>query len=419
MSSFRFIHCSDLHIDSPFKGVQSLQPDLARKLRASTQQAFKKIVQLAIREQVDAVLIAGDIYDSADKSLRAQMKFRDALNELCKANIPAFMVHGNHDPLDSWSSSLAWPENVTVFSGDTVECFPVEKNGLVLARVYGISYPVRNVQENLALRFERKHKEGFAVGLLHANVGGNKNHDAYAPCSKDDLITSGMDYWALGHIHAHEILNPAQPAIVYSGNTQARHFNEAEAKGCCLVTLKEQGVPEIQFRATDAVRFRSESVNLTSAMTMDEVLHSLKEKIEGLSLESEGRDLVLRLTLIGRTEMHQELRRTGAVEDLMKEIQEDYGNRTPWVWVELALETRGTYDIDELRQGQDFIADLIGLYDNIENGKREVDLDDVLKSLYGNSSVRKYLDEISELDFKDLLEQAKTITLDRLVEPNS
>ena len=76
MLSFRFIHCSDLPIDSPFKGIGSVHPQLAERLRDSTFQAFQNVVELAMREKVDAVVIAGDIYDGADKSLQAQVKFR-------------------------------------------------------------------------------------------------------------------------------------------------------------------------------------------------------------------------------------------------------------------------------------------------------------------------------------------------------
>ena len=125
MTSFRFLHCSDLHIDSPFKGLSSVQPSLAEKLRNSTYQAFKNIVKRALQEEVEAVLIAGDIYDGSDRSLQAQLKFRRELQKLSAAGIDTFIVHGNHDPLDGWSASLDWPEQVYVFSGTQVECRPV------------------------------------------------------------------------------------------------------------------------------------------------------------------------------------------------------------------------------------------------------------------------------------------------------
>ena len=138
MTAFRFLHCSDLHIDSPFKGLSSLQPSLAEILRQSTYQAFQNIVELALQEEVEAVLIAGDIYDGSDKSLEAQLKFRSGLQKLSDAGIDTFIVHGNHDPLDSWSASLDWPERVHVFSGSQTECHPVTKNGEVKAYIYGI-----------------------------------------------------------------------------------------------------------------------------------------------------------------------------------------------------------------------------------------------------------------------------------------
>ena len=169
MSSFRFIHCSDLHIDSPFKGLVFEKPELAKILRASTAQAFQNIVQLAIKEKVDAVVIAGDIYDSKDKSLQAQFKFLKGLTELSDAGIPSFLAHGNHDPLDSRFATLKWPDLVTVFSGDGVECHNLQRDGEILARIQGISYPTRDVRENLALQFEPHSGAGFGIGVLHAN----------------------------------------------------------------------------------------------------------------------------------------------------------------------------------------------------------------------------------------------------------
>ena len=151
--TFKFIHCSDLHIDSPFKGFSFVENSLVEALRKSTYQAFQNIVELALKEKVEAVLIAGDIYDGAEKSLEAQLKFRHGLQKLSDKGIDTFIVHGNHDPLDSWSASLEWPERVHVFSGTEVECLPVERNGVVKAHVHGISYPKRDVMENLAQKF--------------------------------------------------------------------------------------------------------------------------------------------------------------------------------------------------------------------------------------------------------------------------
>ena len=232
MSDFRFIHCSDLHLDAPFSGLATSRPSLRKTLREATFQSFNNIVNLALKEKVDALIIAGDVYDSADKSLRAQLNFRNGLKRLADAGIPSFVAHGNHDPLNAWAASLEWPKTVTLFPGKRIEAVPVKRDGQTLATIFGTSYSQRNVSENLALKFSRNNYQGFAVGVLHTNVGENPNHANYAPCKMDDLIRSGMDYWALGHIHSRQILRDTAPGIVYCGNSQARSFKEEGPKGC-------------------------------------------------------------------------------------------------------------------------------------------------------------------------------------------
>ena len=93
----KFIHCADLHIDTPFKGISEMDPELQKVLYQSTFQSFNNIVNLAIEEKVDSVVIAGDIYDSEHASLQAQMSFRDNLNRLDEAGIRAFIAYGNHE----------------------------------------------------------------------------------------------------------------------------------------------------------------------------------------------------------------------------------------------------------------------------------------------------------------------------------
>ena len=203
MEAVRLIHCADLHIDSPFKGVAEVHPALRDVLYQSTYRSFNNIIDLAIREKVDCVLIVGDIFDSANKSLHAQIRFRNGLKRISDAGIPSFVVYGNHDALDSWSASLEWPDQVTILGGERVERHPLTKEGRTIANIYGISFPTRDIYDNLSLGFENQDHKVPAIGLLHTNVGKNTGHKQYAPASIKDLSSRGMDYWALGHIHNH------------------------------------------------------------------------------------------------------------------------------------------------------------------------------------------------------------------------
>lgn len=419
MSSFRFLHCADLHIDSPFKGLSSVQPELAEKLRNSTHLAFQNVVKLALLEKVDAVLIAGDIYDGADKSLLAQLKFRRELQMLSDAGIDSFIVHGNHDPLEGWSSSLEWPDRVRVFSGSQVERHPVIKKGKVQAQVYGISYPRREVRENLALQFARDPGPGFAIGLLHTNVGHQAGHDDYAPCSIEDLAAAHMDYWALGHIHRFQVLRKSDPAVVYPGNIQARHMKETGEKGCCLVTLHKNAAPEIRFVATDVVRYVSDEVDLSGRISMEDVIRAVKSKCERLADQAGKRDALIRLSLRGRTEAHTELNKGGALEDLQEEIRFYFTGREPAVWVDLALNTAGIYDVNSLKQGKDFIADVLSLYGEADKPAEKRELRKALAPLFETWQGSKYLEEFSDEELRDILVRAQSLSLDRLLERSS
>ena len=413
--TFKFIHCSDLHIDSPFKGFSSVENSLVEALRKSTYQAFQNIVELALKEKVEAVLIAGDIYDGAEKSLEAQLKFRHGLQKLSDKGIDTFIVHGNHDPLDGWSNSLEWPERVHIFSGAQMECLPVEMNGVVKAHVYGISYPKRDVTENLAKKFSRGNGEGFAIGLLHSNVGSQSGHDNYAPCSMDDLIAAKMDYWALGHIHRFRVLRESNPAVVYSGNSQARHMRESGEKGCCLITLNENADPLIQFIPVDAVRYIQGEVDLSGTITLEEVIHAVRSKCEYFSDQTKQRDVFIDLSLKGRTQVHSELQRGDALQGLQGEIRTYFQGRTPSIWLNLKLDTAGIYDVESLREGKDFVADLVNLFDIEGKAESFEDLKEVLKPAFETWQGKKYLHDLSDEEMKDFLVQAKSLCLDKLL----
>ncbi len=414
MAAFRFIHCSDLHIDSPFKGLASQVPSLTERLRESTFRSFHNIVKLAVEEKVDAVLIAGDIFDGTDRSLQAQLKFRRGLLELSEKGIPSFIVHGNHDPSNSWSHTLDWPEGTTIFPGNKVERFPVSQDGKTLAWIYGISYPQREVHENLALKFKKDQDQGFAVGLLHANVGQQSGHDNYSPCSLQDLISSDFDYWALGHVHEFKILRDNNPCVVYSGNTQARHLKETGPKGCCLVTLNSGAPANIRFVPTDVVSYRSAKVDISGSSSINDVLRSIQSQVEELAKESSTHEgLVVRLVLTGRTTIHNELQVPGATKALVEEVHAFFEGHSPWVLVDLFTQTAGTYDIDSLKEGKDFVADLISLCEDGQNQQLQSKIQEAMKPVFESWAGRKYL--VTDEDIDEITLKARNLALDQLV----
>ena len=128
MRPFSFIHTADLHLDSPFIGLRQVDSAVATLIKDATFRALDNVVDLAIRQKVDFFLLAGDVYDASDRSLRAQLKFADGLGKLAQAGVRSFICHGNHDALDGWSASLRWPEGVHIF-GPELESIPLALGG--------------------------------------------------------------------------------------------------------------------------------------------------------------------------------------------------------------------------------------------------------------------------------------------------
>ncbi len=329
---------------------------VGERLRQSTFEAFSNLVNLCIDEQVDFLVIAGDIYDGADRSVRAQLRFRDGMRRLSEAGISVYIVHGNHDPLDGWLSAVTWPEGIHVF-GPEPEWKTVELNGEPLAAIQGVSFPTREVRDNLVARFETPEAGApFTIGLLHCNVGGNPNHDNYAPCTLDDLKLTALDYWALGHVHTRQTLRRHGPAVVYPGNIQGRHPNEDGPRGCMMVDVSEEGNINTRFHPLDVVRWEPTDIDISDIASIDKLQDAIEQRLDDLAVKAEGRDVVCSLTLSGRGTMHAELVRSGAVEDLLAELRTT-ASESPWVWVERIYDaTRPEMDLRSRAEADDFLG---------------------------------------------------------------
>lgn len=390
-----FVHTGDLHLDSPFQGIAQAAPEgIVSALRDATLRSWERIVGLAIDERVDAVLVAGDVFENANRTLRAQVAVRDGLVRLAHAGISSFVVTGNHDPLSGWEASIAWPELAWRFGPGEVTSRPIIRDGLEIARVHGISYPVRDVTSNLAALFRRDAHEPFAIGLLHANVGGIEGHANYAPCSLSDLIASGMDYWALGHIHRHAILRAASPTVVYCGNPQGRDPGETDPRGCYLVRVDGAGTVHPEFRPTDVVRWQRLTVPIDGISTMDGLIGAVAGAIEAAA-DAAARSIVAIVTLTGRGPQHGVLQRTGVLADLHGVIRDRFGVGEPFAWLESIRDaTRPSIDLDARRAAGDLLGESLREFGRSRTALREgqqADLDDLLGDLYDHARARRVL----------------------------
>lgn len=366
--NFCFYHAADLHLDTPFGGLEQVAPELAEALREASLQAFDALIEQVIGDEAAFLLLAGDIYDGAQRGLRAQFRVQAGLQRLSQAGIPAFIVHGNHDPLGGWSGIRVWPAGVHVFGAAEVSAVPVVRGGAPIATVHGISYPTAHVHENLARRFRRGTGPGLQIGLLHANVEGNADHAPYAPCTLDDLRAAGMDYWALGHVHARQVLAAGPTWVVYPGNLQGRSPKPSERgpKGAVRVEVVGGVVRDVVFVPLDRFRFVALDVDATALADLGALRQALAEGAEALAEAHAGRGLLIRARVHGKPSFHGDLLRPDAGSVLLRDLRDASEGRRPHLWWEaLRLETRAPLDHAALREGQDFTGELLRMADQL------------------------------------------------------
>ena len=415
--SFSFIHAADLHLDSPFRGVTAESPAIAELLQSATFDVYNSLIDLCIEKQVQFLLISGDIYDGADRSLRAQLRFRDGLKRLADNNIQAFIVHGNHDPYKGHSKSIDWPTGVHVFKYQKAESIPVKIDDTTIAIVSGLSHENRNVKTNLAKKIKGDNPDIFQIGLLHCNVGRDTGHEDYAPCELEDLLNIGMDYWALGHVHERKVLH-ADPYVVYPGNTQGRHIREQAERGCYLIRVDEvHKEVKLEFHELDVVRWLSGSVAIDDLVTLDQLENSISNCIEDFIQNANSRSIICRLSITGQGPLYQELQKDEELRELLQHIREIFEAKSPFVWVqELLFDCRPEIDLDKRRQGQDFLGQVLRISKELSEDKDGMKrlLDEGLDELYRNRRAAKCLQVVTDWEVKQMLKSAELLCIQML-----
>jgi len=393
MPRLRFIHAADLHLDSSFRGLRSVAPDIGQMLQQATFQTYMNIIQLCMDEKVDALLVAGDIYDGADRSLQAQLRFYQGLGQLNDAGIASFICHGNHDPLNGWLMHLKRPPLSWQFR-ETVEAVPLDPGAPERAIIYGFSYPRREVTNNIARTFRHDPERGFAIGLLHANVGGDTNHANYAPCTIDDLTATDINYWALGHIHKHRVLQQQEPTVVYPGNPQGRHPNETGERGVYYVEVDDNGQVTLQFRPVDVVRWEAVTLDISDMESDQDLVDVPTQRLED-TLAAAERSVLCRVRLIGRGPLHSTLQRDGYLESLRIALNSTGVQRLPFFWCERVVDaTLAPLDREARRQAGDFLGTVLRSIDGLrENPDGLSDLRKTLDALFRSTRLKKYFPE--------------------------
>jgi exonuclease SbcD len=302
--TFKFLHAADLHLDSPLLGLAAKSADHAARVDRASRDAFENLIALAIDEGCSFIVLAGDIFDGDLRNFETGLFFIDQMRRLEDAGIQAFMILGNHDAENRFAGKLSMSANVHVFDSKRAEPIAID---VLQVTVHGRSFPQRDVTENIARDYPAPVAGHFNIGVLHTACQGSESYHApYAPCTVEQLVNHGYDYWALGHVHARAVLN-IDPHIVYPGNLQGRSPRETGPKGVTIVTVTDGRITLVEHRDLDVVRWLTLSVDVAETETLTALLDRIRNAMEQACAEAGDRALAIRLRLIGETVQHHRL----------------------------------------------------------------------------------------------------------------
>ena len=357
---FKFLHAADVHLDSPLRGLESHEGAPVDEIRGASRRAFSNFIDLAIEEKVHFVLLAGDLFDGDWKDYNTGLYFVKSMSRLRKAGILVFLVLGNHDAASRITKSLQLPDNVKLFSALEPETVLLEELGVAIC---GISHQGRKTLNNLAVSFPPPDPHYLNIAILHTSLNGRAGHDTYAPCSVDDLVSKGYDYWALGHVHQAEKVSE-DPWIVFPGCLQGRHIRETGAKGALLVSVENGQVCEVEERRVDVLRWKSCRADLSQCETLEAVLDTVRVTLQTELDTADGRSLAIRLYLEGNCSVHDEV--ISGQDYLVEELRSlavDLGD----IWLEkISFRTERLLTIEELVGEESPLADLLKIVDQVE-----------------------------------------------------
>lgn len=354
----KFIHAADIHLDSPLSGLAAYKDAPADLLRTVTRDAFTQLVDTAIDEAVDFMVIAGDLYDGSWKDYNTGHYFCREMGRLNKVGIPVYLLFGNHDADSEMTKKLVLPDNVHVFETRKANTFRIEELRVAL---HGRSFKEAAMMENLAASYPPPVAGWLNIGVLHTALEGYAAHASYAPCSLAELTAKGYDYWALGHVHEHAILQ-RNPWVVFPGNLQGRHIRETGARGAMLVTADESGIQSVERLLVDVLRWHQVNVDASKANTLEDVVRLVGRGFEQLIADTPDKIyLSVRVCIQGKTSVHGDL--FGLEAQLREEILgQAAGQGIDRLWVEkVRIETEPIVDVAHIAARSDAIADLQSL----------------------------------------------------------
>jgi DNA repair exonuclease SbcCD nuclease subunit len=289
----RILHFADLHLDRSFAGL-SVAPSEAAKRREELRAALRRIVDLALELDVDALTSGGDLYEH-DRAGADTGNFIAAEFERL-APKPVFVAPGNHDPYlpDSLYRRIQWPPNVRIFEGMSWEPVPLSDS----VTIWGAGHTGPAIRENLlgALSVDRSRTN---IALLHGSdmSAVPEGKEAHCPFTREDIERSGVSFALLGHYHETRLRPAESPRYAYPGSPEPLDFSEEGDHHVLLLTAEDRGV-SVEPLKINEVRYQTHAIDVSEMSTSDQI----RAAIKALADDGDSVGTITRVVLSGQPE---------------------------------------------------------------------------------------------------------------------
>ncbi len=314
----RLVHASDFHLEMPVYGLAEVPDHLRELLIEAPYHAAEQVFETALSEDVDAVLLAGDILNVDRAGPPAIVLLLDQFARLAERKIPIYWAGGAVDTPDSWPRSVTLPSNVHVFPIGHVESLDLTRAGTTVARIQGTSCPEGGTVD--ARGFHRDAHGLFTIGVAYG-TNDSAGHEG-----------DRVHYMALGGRHLQQTVDEHPGIAHFCGSPQGRGPKETGPHGCTVVTVDETGRAKTKFVATDTIRWIEQSLEVTATTKQEQLHDRLVERLEKLQAQHPGVDLFIRWNIRGTGPLVNRLRPNSLADELLTDLRRRFGQRSPVAW---------------------------------------------------------------------------------------
>ncbi len=362
---FKFLHIADVHFDAPLLSKDS---NIRRDLKTSQKDAFTKAINFCIKEEIDGLLIAGDLFDNERILLNTEKFLWDSFEKLREENIHVFYAPGNHDPLIYLKTKFG--ENVHIFDRDVPTEFIIKDKKDKECRIMGVGHINDNEKRNLIRKFPRKTDERPIVAVAHTmveNVDADETKGKYMPTSLGDMLEKKYDYWALGHIH--QWIQFKDYPIYYSGAIQGLNINETGIKGGNLIKIDDSNL-EVEFIPFNSLFFEQVTIDISGEYETDYDFYNILKGLINDELKNYNyspKNMIVRVYITGQTNMVKYLNSIDNVEYLEEELAQDLDVKS----LEIKKnQLKNVVKLESLIQDNMILEEIMDLIDNPRSDRK-------------------------------------------------